>query len=170
MNVDFRPTSGLRLARGNALPIAKFSRCPSQRATPIGPSFIPFAPRSWGPFFHMSSEMKGAANWGGLSSSLAASLVRRPPSQCQPRATRPCGPSGRPLAGSIRTQPAGPLLFWPFAAALLQPLDRRRYNAARLFIPSKSPWDESETGLRSGALYKNVHRDKKASAPGLAPN
>lgn len=107
---------------------------------------------------------------GRLSSSLAAFLAPPPPPQYQPRATRPCGPSGRPLAGSIPTQLAGPLSFLPFAAALLPPLGRRRCNAARLFIPSKSPWDESETPTTFRCfVQKCTQATKKASALGLAP-
>lgn len=65
--------------------------------------------------------------------------VLLPLPQHQPGEARPCGPSGRPLAGSIPTQPAGPLLFLPFAAALLPPLGRTRCSVARLFIPIEFP-------------------------------
>lgn len=123
-------------------------------------------PRSWGHFFH---ETKGAANWGRLSSSLVASLAPRRPSQHRPGATRPCGPSDLLHAGSTRTQPAGPWLFWPFAAALLPPLGRRSCSAARLIIPLKSPEMSQEPGLRSGALYKNVHRRQNGLSSGLLP-
>lgn len=95
-----------------------------------------------------------------------AFLVLLPLPQHQRGEARPCGPSGRPLAGSIPTRPAGPLLFLPFAATLLPPLGRRRCNAARLFIPSKAPWMSRYPGLRSGGLYKNVQRRQKGLSSG----
>lgn len=93
-------------------------------------------------------------------SSVASSAPRRLP-QHQSRAVRPCGPSDRLHAGSTRTQPAGPSLFLPCAAALLRPLGQIRCSAARL-SSYRSPIEMSqEPGLRSGALCKNVHRRQK---------
>lgn len=139
---------------------------PFPKGDPVRPQLHLIAPGAGAIF---CTKLKGAANWGRLSSSLVASLAPRRPSQHRLGATRPCDPSDLLHAGSTRTQPAGPWLFWPFAAALLPPLGRRSCSAARLIIPLKSPEMSQEPGLRSGALYKNVHRRQNGLSSGLLP-
>ncbi|SPP94677.1 protein of unknown function [Bradyrhizobium vignae] len=72
-----------------------------------------------------------------------------------------------PPAGSIRTQPAGLLLFLPFAAALLRPLGRTRCSVARLLSKSKSQWDEVRNPNCVPALCTKMYTsDKKDLSSG----